>query len=104
MAHELPPLPYDYSALEPYIDEQTMHIHHDKHHAAYVTNLNKTLESAPALQGKSLEDARAARLRRNAVPGMGLHQGRGRVVFHGSLLILASGRSAPLFEATSPRE
>jgi len=56
MAHELPPLPYDYSALEPYIDEQTMHIHHDKHHAAYVTNLNKTLESAPALQGKSLED------------------------------------------------
>ncbi len=56
MAHELPPLPYDYSALEPYIDEQTMHIHHDKHHAAYVTNLNKPLESAPALQGKSLED------------------------------------------------
>ena len=56
MAHELPPLPYDYSALEPYIDEQTMHIHHDKHHAAYVTNLNKTLESAPALQGKSLEE------------------------------------------------
>lgn len=56
MAHELPPLPYDYSALEPTIDEQTMHIHHDKHHAAYVTNLNKTLESAPALQGKSLED------------------------------------------------
>ena len=56
MAHELPPLPYDYSALEPYIDEQTMHIHHDKHHATYVTNLNKTLESAPALQGKSLED------------------------------------------------
>jgi Fe-Mn family superoxide dismutase len=56
MAHELPPLPYDYSALEPYIDEQTMHIHHDKHHAAYVTNLNKTLESAPTLQGKSLED------------------------------------------------
>ena len=56
MAHELPPLPYDYSALEPYIDEQTMHIHHDKHHAAYVTNLNKSLESAPALQSKSLED------------------------------------------------
>ena len=50
MAHELPPLPYDYNALEPHIDEMTMRIHHDKHHAAYVTNLNKALESAPELQ------------------------------------------------------
>ncbi|MGH2592528.1 MAG: superoxide dismutase [Anaerolineae bacterium] len=56
MAHELPPLPYDYDALEPHIDEQTMRIHHDKHHAAYVTNLNKALESAPDLQGKSIAD------------------------------------------------
>ena len=40
MAHEVPPLPYAYNALEPHIDEQTMRIHHDKHHAAYVTNLN----------------------------------------------------------------
>ncbi|HLF27817.1 MAG TPA: superoxide dismutase [Anaerolineae bacterium] len=56
MAHELPPLPYDYNALEPHIDEQTMRIHHDKHHAAYVANLNKALESAPDLQGKSVED------------------------------------------------
>ena len=44
MAHEVPPLPYDYNALEPHIDEQTMRIHHDKHHAAYVTNLNAALE------------------------------------------------------------
>ena len=44
MAHELPPLPYDYNALEPHIDEQTMRIHHDKHHATYVTNLNAALE------------------------------------------------------------
>ena len=43
MAHEVPPLPYDYNALEPHIDEQTMRIHHDKHHAAYVTNLNADL-------------------------------------------------------------
>jgi len=56
MAHELPPLPYDYSALEPHIDEQTMRIHHDKHHAAYVTNLNKALEGAADLAGKSVED------------------------------------------------
>jgi Fe-Mn family superoxide dismutase len=56
MAHELPPLPYDYSALEPHIDEQTMRIHHDKHHAAYVNNLNAALEKHPALQGKSVED------------------------------------------------
>jgi len=52
MAHEVPPLPYDYNALEPHVDEQTMRIHHDKHHAAYVTNLNAALEKAPSLQQK----------------------------------------------------
>ncbi len=56
MSFELPPLPYDYSALEPHIDTQTMQIHHDKHHAAYVTNLNKALESAPELAGKSITE------------------------------------------------
>jgi Fe-Mn family superoxide dismutase len=49
-------LPYAYNALEPHIDEMTMRIHHDKHHGAYVTNLNKALESAPALAGKSIEE------------------------------------------------
>ena len=44
MAFELPPLPYDYSALEPYIDTQTMQLHHDKHHATYVNNLNAALK------------------------------------------------------------
>jgi superoxide dismutase, Fe-Mn family len=56
MSFELAPLPYDYGALEPYIDTQTMQIHHDKHHAAYVTNLNKALESAPELAGKSIDE------------------------------------------------
>ena len=56
MAFTLPPLPYDYNALEPHIDEQTMRIHHDKHHQAYVNNLNTALESAPELQSKSLEE------------------------------------------------
>ena len=56
MAHSLPPLPYDYTALEPHIDEQTMRIHHDKHHAAYVNNLNTALEKHPELQNKSVED------------------------------------------------
>lgn len=56
MAHELPALPYAHDALEPHIDKMTMEIHHGKHHAAYVTNLNKALESAPALQSKSAED------------------------------------------------
>ena len=56
MAHEVPPLPYDYNALEPHIDEQTMRIHHDKHHAAYVTNLNAALEKHPELQQKSIGD------------------------------------------------
>jgi Fe-Mn family superoxide dismutase len=49
MAHEVPPLPYAYNALEPYIDEQTMQLHHDKHHAAYVNNLNAALEGQAAL-------------------------------------------------------
>ncbi len=44
MPFELPPLPYDYTALEPHIDEQTMHLHHDKHHQAYVTNLNNAVQ------------------------------------------------------------
>jgi len=44
MAFEVPPLPYDYNALEPHIDDETMHLHHDKHHQAYVTNANNALE------------------------------------------------------------
>jgi Fe-Mn family superoxide dismutase len=56
MAFTVPQLPYAFDALEPYIDKMTMEIHHDKHHAAYVSNLNKALESAPDLAGKSLED------------------------------------------------
>jgi superoxide dismutase, Fe-Mn family len=56
VAFTVPPLPYSFDALEPYIDAKTMEIHHDKHHAAYVTNLNKALEGHPDLQSKSLED------------------------------------------------
>jgi Fe-Mn family superoxide dismutase len=56
MTHELPPLPYDYTALEAAIDEETMHLHHDKHHATYVNNLNAALEKYPELQSKSAED------------------------------------------------
>jgi superoxide dismutase len=52
----LAPLPYDYNALEPYIDAQTMQLHHDKHHAAYVGNLNTALEKHPELQNKTLEE------------------------------------------------
>jgi Fe-Mn family superoxide dismutase len=56
MAFTLPQLPYAFDALEPYIDKMTMEIHHGKHHNAYVTNLNKALESAPELAGKSIEE------------------------------------------------
>ena len=56
MAHTLPPLPYAYDALEPHIDKETMTIHHDKHHAAYVNNLNAALEGHPELQSKSVEE------------------------------------------------
>ena len=56
MAHQLPPLPYDFAALEPHIDTQTMQIHHGKHHAAYVNNLNAALEKHPTLAGKSVDE------------------------------------------------
>jgi len=56
MPFTLPALPYPSDALEPHIDKMTMEIHHGKHHNAYVTNLNKALESAPALASKSLEE------------------------------------------------
>lgn len=56
MAHQLPPLLYASNALEPYIDEATMTIHHDRHHNAYVTNLNAALDKHPELHEKSLED------------------------------------------------
>src|SRR5256885_4558984 len=55
MAHELPPLPYAKEALEPHIDAMTMEIHHDKHHNAYVTNLNKAIAGNAALESKTIE-------------------------------------------------
>jgi Fe-Mn family superoxide dismutase len=55
MSHTVPSLPYAFDALEPYIDAKTMEIHHDKHHAAYVTNLNKALEGQPGLEKLSVE-------------------------------------------------
>ena len=56
MPFSLPPLPYPHDALEPHVDKMTMEIHHGKHHGAYVTNLNKALESAPELANKSIEE------------------------------------------------
>lgn len=54
--HKLPPLGYDYDALEPFIDAETMKLHHDKHHAAYVAKLNQALEKEPSLASRGLED------------------------------------------------
>src|SRR5271155_2968212 len=56
VAFTVPPLPYAFDALEPYIDAKTMEIHHDKHHGAYVTNLNKALEGHADLQKLSIEE------------------------------------------------
>ncbi len=56
MAYEVPPLPYDYAALEPTIDAETMHLHHDKHHQAYVNNANGALEKHPELAQKTADD------------------------------------------------
>jgi Fe-Mn family superoxide dismutase len=66
MPFTLPPLPYPPDALEPYIDKATMEIHHGKHHAAYVTNVNKALESHPDLQNKTIEELLSNNL--SAVP------------------------------------
>jgi Fe-Mn family superoxide dismutase len=76
MAFTLPPLPYDYTALEPHIDELTMRIHHDKHHGAYVTNLNAALEGESALQSLSIEQllgdlAKVPEAKRSAVRNNG---------------------------------
>ena len=60
MSFTLPQVGYAFDALEPYIDKMTMEIHHGKHHNAYVTNLNKALESAPALAGKTVEELLAS--------------------------------------------
>ncbi len=54
MKHQLPPLPYDYAALEPHVDTKTMQIHHDKHHATYVTKLNEALDKHPDLKQRSV--------------------------------------------------
>ncbi len=56
MAYEVPPLPYAYNALEPHIDDATMHFHHDKHHVAYVANLNAAVEKHAGLEKKSAEE------------------------------------------------
>jgi Fe-Mn family superoxide dismutase len=56
MAYELAPLPYDYAALEPFIDAETMKLHHDKHHQAYINNVNAALEKHPVLAAKSVDD------------------------------------------------
>jgi Fe-Mn family superoxide dismutase len=56
MPFELPPLPYPFDALEPYIDARTMEIHHDKHHGTYVTNLNTAIAKHPDLEGKPVEE------------------------------------------------
>ena len=56
MAFQLPPLPYDFGALEPHIDAQTMEIHHDRHHQAYINNLNGAIEKHPELADRSIED------------------------------------------------
>ena len=58
MAYQLPALPYDYTALEPYISKNTLEFHHDKHHAAYVTNYNKAVEGTE-LDALAIEDAAA---------------------------------------------
>ena len=66
MAHTLPALPYDFAALEPHIDAQTMQIHHGKHHQAYVTNLNAALDKHPELHDE--EPRRSGEGRRAACP------------------------------------
>jgi len=69
MLHQLPNLPYDFSALEPYIDTKTMQIHHDKHHAGYLAKLNTVLEKYPSLEGQDLVELM------KSVDSLGLSEG-----------------------------
>ena len=69
MAFELPDLPYDYEALAPYMSSQTLHLHHDKHHQTYVTNLNNLIEGS-GLEGKSLEDVVTASFKDSSKAGL----------------------------------
>ena len=78
MAHTLPPLPYAFDALEPHIDAKTMEIHHDRHHKAYVDNLNKALEGHADLASKSIEDLLRRHQERPGVDPPGRDQQRRR--------------------------
>ena len=108
MAFTLPPLPFDAAALEPHIDAMTMSIHHDKHHQAYVTNLNAALDKAPELFGKSLDDIdqepRTRCPRRSAAPcattaaGIGITRSSG-----GSWCPRAAGSRAAISAPRSAR-
>ena len=91
MAHELPPLPYDFAALEPHIDAQTMQIHHGKHHQTYVNNLNAALEKYPEHQGKPIDQLIADL---NAIPEDIRTAGR---MSSGTLPRLRSSSSALIF-------
>ena len=72
MPYELPPLPYTKDALEPHFDALTMEIHHDRHHKAYVDNLNKAIGGNAALESKSIDDLMKALS--SSVPDGGLHK------------------------------
>lgn len=108
MSHALPPLPYAYTALEPHIDEQTMRIHHDKHHAAYVNNLNAALEGAEALLAMPVEaliadlsqvpDAKRAAVRNNG-GGHANHTLFWEVMAPGGAAVPAGALAAALDEA-----
>ena len=105
MPFTLPPLPYAPDALEPHIDKMTMEIHHGKHHNAYVTNLNKALESAPDLAGKTVEELLANNCAivpeniRTAVR----NNGGGHINHSMFWKIMKAGRRRSAGRATSPR-
>ena len=86
VAYTVPPLPYDYAALEPFIDAETMHLHHDKHHQAYVTNLNAALEKEeimmePRVSADQVDEAKvAAEIDRIAQARAELEKANGRML------------------------
>src|SRR5512132_1217975 len=79
MAYEVPPLPYDYAALEPHIDEQTMHLHHDKHHQAYVDKANGALEGTEHADKPIAEVVANLDAQPDAIPGVVRNTGGGRL-------------------------
>ena len=104
MAFEVPPLPYDYAALEPHIDEATMKLHHDKHHQAYVTNLNGAIEDIAAQIKADFGDFESFKKLFNETTAKQFGSGWGWLVFKAGKLaiVTTANQDSPISDGLYP--